>query len=128
MNNLNYDPTNAGSGFPVSGHGNFQAAEQGFVTRVFNWMFMGLMATAVVSYLVASNEMILRAVISNTWVMIVLCIGLFGLVINISANIMKMSPQAAALNFFIYSALNGVLLSTVFIVYTSSSFSDRKSF
>ncbi len=121
MNNLNYDPTNAGNGFPVSGQANWQAAEQGFVTRVFNWMFMGLLATAVVSYIVASNEMILRTVFSSPWVMIVLCIGLFGLVINISANIMKMSPQAAALNFFIYSALNGVLLSSIFIVYTSAS-------
>lgn len=121
MNNLNYDPTNAGAGLTGSGQGNWQAAEQGFVTKVFNWMFLGLAATAVVSFLVSTNEMIVKTLYSNMMIMIILSLGLFGLVINISANITKMSPQAAALNFFVYSALNGVLLSSIFLVYTRAS-------
>lgn len=116
MNNLNYDPTNAGGGFsPI------QSSEKAYITRVFSWMFTGLMATAIVSFLVATNEFILRTLFSNMWLPLMLAIGLFALVWNISANITKMSPQAAASNFFIYAALNGVLLSTVFIVYTSAS-------
>ena len=121
MNNLNYDPTNAGAGLTGSGQAGWQAAEQGFVTKVFNWMFLGLATTAVVSFLVSTNEMIVQALYSNMMIMIILSLGLFGLVINISANITKMSPQAAALNFFVYSALNGVLLSSIFLVYTKAS-------
>ncbi len=121
MNNLNYDPTNAGSNLTGSGQSSWQASEQGFITKVFNWMFLGLAATAVVSFIVSTNEMIMRTLYSSMWIMIALAVGLFALVINISANITKMSPQAAALNFFVYAALNGVFLSSIFLIYTSAS-------
>lgn len=116
MNNLNYDPTNPGGGFsPIQG------SQKAYINRVFSWMFLGLLSTAAVSFLVASNPFILKTLFSNMWLPIALALGLFALVWNISANITQMSPQAAASNFFIYAALNGVLLSTVFVVYTSAS-------
>jgi FtsH-binding integral membrane protein len=114
---MNYDPTNAG-GFQS---GRREDSQQAFLVRVFNWMFAGLLTSGVAAYLVASNPLIVRTLFSNSLLPIVLVIGLFALVWNLSANILKMSPQAAASNFFIYSALNGVLLSTVLLVYTSSS-------
>jgi len=113
---MNYDPTNTGSSF-----GSFQAAEQSFITKVFNWMFLGLAATGVVAYLVSTNETILKVIYGNMFILIALMLGLLAMVWNMSANITKMSPQAAATNFFIYAALNGVLLSSIFIVYTGSS-------
>jgi uncharacterized protein len=113
-----YDPTNSGSG----GFGfNIQAAEQSFVTRVFNWMFLGLAATGVVAYIVSTNEAFIRVIYGNMLVFFALAIGLLIMVWNISANITKMSPEAAATSFFIYAALNGVLISSIFIVYTASS-------
>lgn len=113
---MNYDPTNTGSSF-----GGFQAAEQSFMSKVFNWMFLGLAATGVLAYIVSTNEMIIKAIYGNMFILIILMIGLFAMVWNLSANITKMSPQAAATNFFIYAALNGVFLSSIFIVYTASS-------
>jgi len=121
MNNFGYDPTNSGGGFGNTPSGNWQAAEQSFVTKVFNWMFIGLLATGVVSYIVSSNPLLLQAIYGNQIVFWVLAIGLFGMVWNLSANITKMSAQSAAINFFIYAALNGALLSSIFIVYTASS-------
>lgn len=114
--NMNYDPTNAGKA-----PGQFQNTEQSYITKVFNWMFMGLLTSGLVSYLVATNPFLIRTLFSNMFLPIILAIGLLALVWNLSANILKMSPQAAAMNFFIYSALNGVLLSTIFLVYTAGS-------
>lgn len=115
MNNNPYDPTNA------TGSGQWMQAEQGFVTKVFNWMFLGLMATAVVSFIFATNEFLIMSLLKNGWLMIALGIGLLIMVFNLSANAQKMSPEAAATNFFIYAALNGAFLSSIFLVYTASS-------
>lgn len=116
--NTNYDPTNTGTG---GFGGNWQVAEQSFVTKVFNWMFLGLAATAAVAYFVSTNPTIIKVIYGNMLIFWALAIGLLIMVWNMSANITKMSPQAAATNFFIYAALNGVLLSSIFIVYTSAS-------
>ena len=53
--------------------------------------------------------------------MILLIILELGLVIGISAGINKLSSTAASGLFFLYSALNGVTLSLVFLVYTQES-------
>lgn len=115
---MNYDPTNVGSNW---GGAFDHAKEQSFISKVFNWMFLGLATTGIVAYFVSTNEAILKVVYSNMIVTIVLMIALFAMVWNLSANINKMSPQAAAINFFIYSALNGVFLSAIFLIYTQSS-------
>lgn len=113
-----YDPTNVGGGF---GGSIDPAKEQSFVTRVFNWMFMGLGLTALVAFFVSSNPFIMNAIFGNMIIPIVLMLGTFGLVWNLSANFHKMSAGAATMNFFVYAALNGVMLSTIMLVYTASS-------
>lgn len=113
----NYDPTNAG-GF---GGAFDQSREQSFITKVFNWMFMGLALTAFTAYMVASNEFILKTIYGNPIMPFVLMIGTLALVWNLSANSHKMSTAAATTNFFVYAGLNGVMLSVILIVYTSSS-------
>ncbi len=123
MTSMNYDPTNAHGSFGSSNGSSPLgfATQQGYVTKVFNWMFMGLLASGVTAYIAASNPMIIKTLYSNMFVLIVLGIGCLALVWNLSANINKMSPEAAATNFFVYAALNGLLLSSIFLVYTSAS-------
>lgn len=122
---MSYDPTNAGGGFnPFNQGGSHESVfqkEQSFISKVFNWMFLGLATTGVVAFLVSTNPVILRAIYSNQLIFWGLAIGTFLLVWNISSNIYKMSPAAASANFFIYAGLNGVLLSSVFVIYTSAS-------
>lgn len=113
-----YDPTNAGGAF--GGPSDF-AKEQSFVQKVFNWMFLGLAFTAIVAYFVSTVPAIMNMIYSNMLIMIVLMIGTFALVWNLSANIHKMSSQAATMNFFVYAGLNGVLLSSIFVVYASAT-------
>lgn len=98
-----------------------QSQEQGFVSKVFSWMFMGLLATGVVAFLVVSNPIIIKTLFSSPIMMIFLAIGTLALVWNLSANMHKMTPAAASANFFIYAGLNGVMLSSIFLIYTAQS-------
>lgn len=117
---MNYDPTNAGSN-PFSGGSSPFVKEQSFVTRVFNWMFIGLALTAVVAYFVSTQPSILMMIYSNFLIQIILILGLLAMVWNLSANINKMSPTGAITNFTVYSGLNGILLSSIFLIYTQAS-------
>ena len=119
---MNYDPTNASVGFDSFGQGSFDPAqEQSFVTKVFNWMFMGLGASAVSAFVFASNPEYMRVLYSNQFLYWGLALGLLALVWYLTANITKMSFQAATISFFIYALLNGVLLSSILVIYTSAS-------
>ncbi len=117
---MNYDPTNAnGASFRFGGSP--IGLEQGYITKVFNWMFLGLLASAGTAFLAASNPLIIKTLYSNIFVLILLGIACLVLVWNLSANIHQMSPTAAMSNFFIYAALNGLLLSSIFLIYSSAS-------
>ncbi len=113
-----YDPTNAGS----FQSGAFDSAkEHSFVSKVFNWMFMGLGLTAATAFLVSSNPAFMQAVYGNSIMPIFLMIATLGLVFYLSFSFQKMSPAAATFSFLLYAALNGVMLSAVLAVYTGGS-------
>jgi len=86
----------------------------------FNWMALGLLITALVSFFVASNPSLIKMFLTSG-MFYVLILAELGLVFFISARIMKLDPSTALSMFFIYSALNGVTMASIFIVYTSSS-------
>ncbi|MBI4202528.1 MAG: Bax inhibitor-1/YccA family protein [Chloroflexi bacterium] len=87
------------------------------MARVYQWMAAGLGVTAVAAMLVAQSEGIVAAVFGSPWTMM----GLFGaqmvLVMTISGRIHSLAPATALGLFFLYSALMGVSLSTVFLVF-----------
>jgi FtsH-binding integral membrane protein len=114
----NYDPTNANGNDSLIGA---VSAKQQFMTKVFGWMAAGLAVSGLTAYLSATNALIIQTLYSNMFLLIVLGIGLFALVWNISANILKMSYTAALANFMIYAALNGLFLSSIFLIYTTAS-------
>lgn len=91
------------------------------IRKVYTWMALALAITGVTAFGVATSPNILNLIFSNPMIMF----GLIGaellLVIMLSARIHKMSLTTATLMFIIYSVLNGVVLSSVFIVYTMSS-------
>ena len=82
---------------------------QGFLQRVFAWMFAGLAVTAVSALAIGSNQRLLTAVTSHP----VLLIGLFvvelAVVLALTAAINRLSVPMALTLFFVYAALNGVL-------------------
>ncbi|AEE15084.1 protein of unknown function UPF0005 [Thermodesulfobium narugense DSM 14796] len=93
----------------------------GFFRGVFTWMFLGLLFTGVISYLVASNDSILRFILSNPILFYGIIALQFAAVITLSAAITKLPAEVAEFIFILYSTLTGVTFSTLFVIYTSSS-------
>ena len=92
-----------------------------FVNRVYNWMFCGLMLTAVAAWCVSPSvlgEQAFKAVLGLSLPLVIVELVL---VIVLSAAVRKMSPPVAGTLFVAYSVLNGVTLSPIFLVYTQTS-------
>lgn len=98
-----------------------QSVVKGFMARVYGWMFFALMITAGVSYYVSTSEAIIGIFMTTPMIFYGLLIGELILVIALSAMINKVSSAVAAGIFILYSALNGVTLSLIFLIYTSAS-------
>ncbi len=94
-------------------------AERNFVNRVYQWMAAGLALTGFVALWTAGQPGILQALSGGAF--LVLAVAEIGLVWWLSASIMKLSPGAAIAGFLVYSALNGLTLSFIFLVYTGAS-------
>ena len=92
-----------------------------FVKSVYQWMCIGLALTGFIAYYVAGNNTLISILSRNPLLLFVLIIAELGLVFAISGMVNKMSSATAAALFVIYSALNGVVLSFVFLVYTRAS-------
>ena len=103
--------------------GDTQLAQSSFITKVYGWMCMALMITALVGAVTASTPELLKAVVMNRIVFYILLFAELGLVWYVSASIDRISAMTATLLFLLYSALNGLTLSVIFVVYTSSSIS-----
>lgn len=99
---------------------NVQARERTILKNVYLWMTAGLGLTALISYFVASNPALLQALVGNMMGFFLLVIGEFALVFYLTARLDRMSQASAIGAFLAYSALNGIMLSTIFIVYTGA--------
>ncbi len=79
-------------------------------------MTLGLAITGFIAYVVASTSL-KNIVFGNPMLMIVLFIAELVLVISLVARIGKMKASTATKLFILYAGLNGVVLSSIFIVY-----------
>lgn len=95
--------------------------QQRFFSRVYGFMVLALAISGVAAFFVANNVGIQRVIFGNQLVFFGLIIGELVLVFILSAQIQSMSRQTATLLFIAYSIVNGLTLSAVFLVYTSSS-------
>lgn len=90
--------------------------ERTILKNVYIWMSAGLFLTAVVAKLFVQTSLFIPFV-SNQLLFFAVIIAEFILVIRLSSQIMKMSVGQAAGSFAAYSILNGITLSSIFIVY-----------
>lgn len=95
------------------------AGLKNFMTGVYSWMTMGILLTAVVSLITVKTGAI-KYLLSNG-IFLALSIAEVVLVVILSMSVWKMSKVAATTIYLCYSALNGVTLSSIFLVYTQSS-------
>ena len=101
--------------------GALSSAFPALMRKVYVWMTMALAITGICAYGVASSPSLLQLIYSNSMTMWVLLLAELGLVFYTTARIDKLSLTTATTLFVIYSALNGITLSSIFIVYTMAS-------
>lgn len=88
--------------------------------KVYLWMTLALMITGITAAGVANSPNILALIYSSQVVMWGIIIAEFGLVIYISARLEKLSLSTATTLFALYSLLNGVMLSSIFLLYSTA--------
>ena len=89
--------------------------------KVYTWMALALTITGFTAYYVASSPAILQAIMTNQILFFGLLIGELALVWGVSAAINRLSLTTATLLFILYSVLNGVTMSFIFLAYTMTS-------
>lgn len=101
--------------------GRLAVAERTFFHRVFGWMGGGLLLTALVAWYFGTPERfqsIFGRSQATIWILFAVQIGL---VFAIGRAVQKLSETWAASLFVVYSALTGLTLSVLFLVYTTGS-------
>jgi len=84
-------------------------------------MAIALTLTGFTAYYVSHNEAMLQLIYGTPGVLMVLIFAELGFVFYLSARIQKIKATTATALFTIYSILNGVTLSYIFLAYTSTS-------
>jgi FtsH-binding integral membrane protein len=105
----------------ASVHKRLAVLQNEFVRRVYNWMVLGLGFTGVLALFVSSHPTMVKAIAGNAAIFVGLLLGELALVVALSAAIHRMQSLTAVAMFFIYSALNGLTFSVLFLGYTQAS-------
>lgn len=89
--------------------------------RVYGWMGAGLALSGAVAWGVATSPTAIKFLFSNPLIILGLFIAQIALIFVLQSAVKKLNTGAAAASFIAYSALNGLTLSSIFLVYTLTS-------
>ena len=89
--------------------------------RVYLKMFLAMIVTAVTSYVCMNVPAVFLTLMSNSGLYFGLLIAEVVLVFVLAGALNKLSSPVASLIFYVYSILNGVVLSAILAAYTASS-------
>lgn len=92
-----------------------------FLSKVYGWMFAGLLVTSGTAVVVASTPVLIETLLENRILLYALLFGQLGLVFFLSARVNKLAPTTAAALFILYSGIVGITSSVILLVYTGSS-------
>ena len=92
-----------------------------FLSKVYGWMFLGLLVTAGTAVVVASSPALIETLRLNRILFWILLIAQLGVVFYLSARVNKVSPITAAVLFMLYSGMVGITSSVIFLIYTGAS-------
>ena len=98
-----------------------QTIQATFINKVYAWMCLALTVTGFIAFRTAQSEALLGLIFGNSIILIGLIIFELGIVFWMSKNITNISSNMAIGLFMLYSALNGLTLSAILLVYTASS-------
>ncbi|MFN3307145.1 MAG: Bax inhibitor-1 family protein, partial [Candidatus Kapaibacteriota bacterium] len=97
-----------------------EIAFQGYIRKTYLWMMAGLLISGVTAYL-ASHTLLAFYLIVTPMLFYLIIFAELGLVWYLSTRVMKLHGSTAGLLFVLYSFLNGLTLSIIFLVYVESS-------
>jgi FtsH-binding integral membrane protein len=97
------------------------AETQRFIVKVYLWMSIALVVTGGIAVWTASNRDLIRFILGNQYVFFGILVAELVLVASLAGWVMKMSAEMATLLFLLYSVLNGLTLSGIFLLFTSAS-------
>jgi len=112
LSNINFSPKNLTAEITRT---------RNILKKVFTQMSLGLLITAVTALFVASQRSFLLVLANNPMLFFALFIAQIALVFILSSRIMTLAVQTAVALFYLYSILNGLTLSFIFMAYTASS-------
>ena len=98
-----------------------QVSERDFISSVYFWMSAGLAMTGLVAWWMAASPNVVISIMSNPVLFFGIMLTQIGLVVWLSAAISKIQVGTAVLGYSLYALLNGVLFSSIFLVYTAVS-------
>jgi FtsH-binding integral membrane protein len=90
----------------------------GFLSQAFAWMFLGLLLSAWVAFLV-QNSTGLTDTVLNLWLPLIIVEMVIG--IGLQVAIRRISALMALGLFFIYAALNGLTFGVIILAYTAQT-------
>lgn len=111
FNNRNVTPP------PYNGAQSLSQQVNGVMKRVYLRMFIGLLISAFCAMGVASSQTLCMALFSNKIVYYGLFIAMLVMAFVIPARLTKMSSSTCLMLFLLFSALMGVSLAPIFVVY-----------
>ena len=94
--------------------------------RVYGKMSLGLLVTAICSFVMVMNPALTDILFSIRPMIFILFAVEIGLVIYLNARIEKMSNATASAMFYLYSAVNGIVLAPIFSFYTEGLVQVRR--
>lgn len=99
-----------------------KSEKQAFVTRTYGWMAFALFISAVSAFFTAQSHALLTMLSANGHIGFwILCIAEIILVLVLSAKIRTISLGAATAGFIAYSVIDGITLSSVFLIFQMDS-------
>jgi len=111
--------TSRGMGFPPSISAQIDAGLRAHMQRVYGYMAGGLALTGIVAYVAAASGFY-QAIAATPLIWLVMLAPL-GFVLALSFGIQRMSVETAMLLFWLYAAVMGLSLGSIFLVFTGES-------
>jgi FtsH-binding integral membrane protein len=98
------------------------ALSQSFISRVLTYMAGGLVVSGILAYVFGTSPELMQYIVNfetggMTGLGWVALLAPFGLVLLMGTRLTKMSAQTMMLMFVLFSALMGISLSTIFLIY-----------
>jgi len=103
---------------------NAEVETRAFIVKVYHWMTLGLALTGLIGWYLAANPALIIGLMHQPILFYGLIIIQLAAVFALAGWVHRMSSSTAGIVFLGYAALNGLTLSSIFLIYTASSIAN----